>query len=60
MALPPMWKIRREIRRGWAKIRVSVWRMHGTKTRIEYQGLSIPMNRIGMNHEVVIAIARDF
>lgn len=60
MAIFSMWKIRREILRPWAKIKVAIWRFWGNKTRIEYQGLSVPMNRSGMSNEVVVAIARDF
>lgn len=58
MALPPMWKVKREIVRVSSRIKVAVWRWSGTKTSIEYEGLSVPMHRTGMNPEVVMAIAR--
>ena len=59
MALPRMWKIKREFWRALAKIKVACWRLSRTKTTLEYQGLSVPMRRSGMNAEVILAIARD-
>jgi FkbM family methyltransferase len=58
MTLPPLWKIGREIGRAVAKVKVTVWRPSGLKTSIAYRGLSVLMNRAGMNDKVLMAISR--
>jgi len=57
MLLPLPWKIRRELRRAYAKVQVAIWRRQGRES-IEYCGLTIPFNRTGMNDGVVMALAR--
>lgn len=59
MALPPIWKVRREILRVVGQIKVAFMRMGPARTHIEYHGLSVPLRRTGMSSEIVMAIARN-
>ena len=58
MSIPPMWKVRRELRRAWIRTQVSIWLRLGRKTRISFHGLSVPIRRSGMTKGVLIQIAR--
>ena len=57
MAMPPVWKIRRELWRVWLSIKVSAIRAFGLNASMNYAGLQIPLNRQGMSAEVVMGIA---
>lgn len=59
MALPPMWKVRREVRRAWIRTQISIWLRLGNKKHLQYHGLSVPVFRSGMTKGVLIQIARD-
>ncbi|HMO08872.1 MAG TPA: FkbM family methyltransferase [Paracoccaceae bacterium] len=54
--MPPFWKIRREFWRAIGKIRFAILRRTGMRTALPYHGLTVPLNRTGMNAEIVRAI----
>jgi FkbM family methyltransferase len=56
MAFPPIWKIRREFWRVIGKFRFSMMKRDKARTSLEYHGLTVPLNREGMNASVVMAI----
>jgi FkbM family methyltransferase len=59
MALPPMWKVRREMWRVIGKTRMGLMRLRGPQASVTYQGLKIPLNRPGMKSDVLMAILRN-
>ncbi len=59
MSFPPLWKVRREIWRVIGKMKVSLMKFRGAQSAISYRGLTIPINRSGMNSEIVLAMARE-
>lgn len=54
-----MWKVRRELHRAWIRTKVMVWLRLKNKTHIDFQGLSVPINRSGMTKGVLIQLARN-
>lgn len=56
MALPPFWKIRREIWRVIGKARFAMMKRRATPQSLAYYGLTIPLDRKGMSADVVRAI----
>lgn len=59
MSLPPMWKVRRELHRAWIRTKVMFWLRVRKKTHIDFQGLSVPINRSGMTKGVILQLARN-
>ena len=59
MALPPLWKARREIWRVIGKARVAMMKLSGPQKSIKYQGLTVPLTRTGMNSEIILAMKRE-
>lgn len=60
MALPPLWKIRREIWRMIGNIRAKFLRMTGNREYVAYRGLKVPTNRAGMRGDVFLALCRNY
>jgi len=60
MALPPVWKIRREFWRVIGKARFAMMQRRATPQSLSYCGLTIPLKRNGMNADVVRAILSNF
>lgn len=54
----PLWKVRREIWRviGKARFAMMKWRMPRT---IKYQNLKVPLDRSGMNSEIILAMKSE-
>lgn len=59
MILPPLWKLRRELRRIQLRLKVALVRFFRSNSSITYQGLTIPLGREGMSAEILMGIESD-
>lgn len=60
MAVPAAWKIRREVWRILGRLRYAAMQVMPSKQVISYKGLRVPLNRSGMNAEIVRAMLRNY
>ena len=56
MAMPPLWKVRREIWRVIGKARFAMMKLRVPKKTIQYHNLKVPLTREGMNSEIILAM----
>ena len=54
MAMPPLWKVRREIWRVIGKARFAMMKLRVPKKTIQYHNLKVPLTREGMNSEIIL------
>ena len=54
MAMPPLWKVRREIWRVIGKARFAMMKLRVPKKMIQYHNLKVPLTREGMNSEIIL------
>jgi len=59
MAMPPLWKVRREIWRVIGKARFAMMKLRVPKKTIQYYNLKVPLTREGMNSEIILAMKSE-